>query len=936
MGRHRTECASGRRSARNTFVAVFGIVALLVEPTAPGAAESSAAAPRTYGADAPFTIDQLPPGRLRSDLERLTPTIRAKAMDALHRFSFPSEDVATLRVDTQGHPFYEDDFRGAIERVGEPRTAGRAPFGMTTQAVPSIAASSVGPATVFTLHSRPGAARTVYLNFRGHVITGTGWNTAQKPSLQALPYSLDTDYASFTEAESASIAEIWQRVAEDYAPYDIDVTTEPPPAFGPQTGHVLVTRQYDRNGILIFCSGCGGVAYVGVWGRPDYAYFQPALVFHEVLYNEHNVAEAASHELGHNLGLSHDGQRNPDNSTSEYYYGHGTGYTSWAPIMGAGYAAQVTQWSKGEYTGANNFQDDLSIMRSQLSDAAADHASTRSAATPIVASAGTVASTTPSSELHDSDDFFRDRNNRGTIGAAGDVDVFLVEAGSAGVVDLSVTPAWRAPFVVASNRGANLDVRARLLDVDGALLVESEPAAETNARVRASLPAGRYYLEVSGAGQGTPLTGYSSYASIGGYTITGSVPVGPTQAVSFESAAISASEGAGSVRIPVVRSGGTAGTVSVPYRTWARTAAAGSDYVQSLGTLVFPPGIVEKSITVQLVDNATLEPPETFAVDLGTAQGALQGAASSTTVTINDDESNATLAGFSLKSTTVAGCKAVTAVVTLSEPAPASGLAVSIADTLSSVTSPATVTVPGGSTTKSLTLKTVPVAAIQNGYVRATLAGTTLSQPLSVRPMGVGSVSLTPSTVVGGTTSVGKVNLECKAGPGPITIPLSTSNASIAYPAVAGVTIPIGIQAATFEVRTNAVRARSSATISALPSTGFGKSRVVTVTPAAAISPASLAFGSRTVGSTSTALGVTLANRGTAAYSVSSVGVTGTGASHFTYASACPSSLPAGGSCTISVRFAPTSTGSKTARLTVATSATDTALSVALSGTGTL
>ncbi len=72
-----------------------------------------------------------------------------------------------------------------------------------------------------------------------------------------------------------------------------------------------------------------------------------------------NIAEAASHEIGHNLGLNHDGQTT---STAGYYTGHGSGATGWAPIMGVGYSKEVTQWSKGDYANANNQQDDMSVL----------------------------------------------------------------------------------------------------------------------------------------------------------------------------------------------------------------------------------------------------------------------------------------------------------------------------------------------------------------------------------------------------------------------------------------------------------------------------------------------------------------------------------------------------------------------------------------------
>ena len=95
-------------------------------------------------------------------------------------------------------------------------------------------------------------------------------------------------------------------------------------------------------------------------------------------------------------------------------------------------------------------------------------------------------------------------------------------------------------------------------------------------------------------------------------------------------------------------------------------------------------------------------------------------------------------------------------------------------------------------------------------------------------------------------------------------------------------------------------------------------------------SPTSLSFGDVASGSTSAAQTVTVSNPGSSAASVSSVSVTGP----FSQTNNCGSSIAAGGSCTVSVKFSPTSGGSQTGALSVATSAPGSPLTVALSGTG--
>ncbi len=291
------------------------------------------------------------------------------------------------------------------------------------------------------------------------------------------------------------------------------------------------------------------------------------------------------------------------------------------------------------------------------------------------------------------------------------------------------------------------------------------------------------------------------------------------------------------------------------------------------------------------------------------------------------------LQGLTLNSSTVAGCKSVTGRVTLPGPAPAGGVVVTLSDTLAAASLPATLKILEGAVSKTFTVKTVPVAASQSGEVRATLGSTTLGEDLTVRPMGMSSVSLSPISVVGGLPVAGTVKLECKAGPGAVTADLASSNPAAASPVAASLAVPQGVQSVSFDVRTSAVLSQTSATISATAN-GIMKSRKLTVNVAASVSPTSLRFGNVTVGATSGVLSTTLSNRGAVPYAILSIGFTGTSAKHFVQTNDCPATLAVGATCRVDVRFAPTTAGSKSVQLKIATSAKSTALSVTVSGTG--
>lgn len=370
----------------------------------------------------------------------------------------------------------------------------------------------INPTDTFKLHSKPGAPNVVYINFTGYTITGTEWNLSRNVnSYQARPFDRDGSPSTFSASEKENIAEVWHRISEDYAPFNIDVTTEKPALFGPNVGHILVTNSVDADGKLMPSSGSGGVAYVGPWGYSNFESYQPAFVYYNNLGSGYPtyVSEASSHELGHNLGLSHDGT-----SSVKYYGGHGSGLSSWAPIMGNSYNNNVTQWSTGEYPGANNTQDDMAIIDNDLGRRADDHAATQTSATALIVDVnGFIASSNP-----EFDPLNTRPDNKGIIETRSDTDMFYFDTGS-GDINIVINPAWDA-YTRTSRRGANLDIKATLTDEFGTNIIDND-LSDTNAVISANLTAGRYYLEIAGVGNSS--IPYSDYGSLGQYYIVGTV-----------------------------------------------------------------------------------------------------------------------------------------------------------------------------------------------------------------------------------------------------------------------------------------------------------------------------------------------------------------------------------------------------------------------------
>ena len=98
--------------------------------------------------------------------------------------------------------------------------------------------------------------------------------------------------------------------------------------------------------------------------------------------------------------------------------------------------------------------------------------------------------------------------------------------------------------------------------------------------------------------------------------------------------------------------------------------------------------------------------------------------------------------------------------------------------------------------------------------------------------------------------------------------------------------------------------------------------------------PESAGVSESTVGTSATAMPMTLSNPGTAALTITGISVTGTNASSFGQTNNCGATLAVGASCTITVTFTPASAASLSAAISVANSASGSPQTAALTGTG--
>ncbi|MFO1439283.1 MAG: PKD domain-containing protein [Verrucomicrobiaceae bacterium] len=480
-------------------------------------------------------------------------------------------------------------------------------------------AAAITATDAFALHSKPGASKIIYLDFNGHTTSGTSWNSSftAGASFVTPPYSTDsTVTTAFSQTELDNIYSIWQRVAEDYAPFDVDVTTQEPATIDALIKSTSTDTQF---GVRVCIGGscfdwygasAGGVAYLNsfTWNSDT-----PCFVFTAQLGNGNAkyTAEATSHEAGHTFNLSHDGQVAYGTTAAVGYY---QGHANWAPIMGVGYYKDVVQWSKGNYPYANNTQDDTAIIAGITGYRTDAHGDSIVNATPLT---GTSLSAS------------------GIIERRTDADLFSFATG-AGAVSFTATTAAPSP---------DLDIQLSLYDGLGNLVTSANPAT-LDATLSTTLAQGTYYLAVDGVGTGDPLTAYDDYASLGQFSLTGTVlPVNGQAPIAVADASAPTS-GAAPLAVSFSSSGsydpdgtiaaydwdfgdGTTSTVANPVKSYANPGTYTASLVvvdnTGLSSVADTVVIVVQSNKVVYVGNITM-----------TLSSTKQGYAATATVTVRN------------------------------------------------------------------------------------------------------------------------------------------------------------------------------------------------------------------------------------------------------------------------------------------------------------
>jgi streptogramin lyase len=319
------------------------------------------------------------------------------------------------------------------------------------------------------LSSLPGAPANLWLDFTAGtdvaLTTGSHYNAT---------FDQDGDPATFSTGELSAITTIWQKVAEAYAPFNLNVTTVRPDNLAPGvTLHEVI-------GGFAPTLNEGGVADEGAFlsGGEVQAYTGPG------------TAVAAVHEAGHGFGLLHQSTWSGATLVAEYSWGLPDGT---APFMGNNVFAARPMWWYG-LDDQRLYQDDMAVI-------AANGFGYRPAVT-----GNSAATAEPLSVLGTS------ISTTGLIGNMSQLDYWSFSTGG-GSVSFTVSA---APYSV-------LHPKFEIVDQSGNAVVGWQDPDSAHVAWSGTLAAGNYRIVIASHGISSAATVTNYGFDVGHYTVAGTV-----------------------------------------------------------------------------------------------------------------------------------------------------------------------------------------------------------------------------------------------------------------------------------------------------------------------------------------------------------------------------------------------------------------------------
>ncbi|MDR3690945.1 MAG: hypothetical protein P4L46_16320 [Fimbriimonas sp.] len=171
------------------------------------------------------------------------------------------------------------------------------------------------------------------------------------------------------------------------------------------------------------------------------------------------------------------------------------------------------------------------------------------------------------------------------------------------------------------------------------------------------------------------------------------------------------------------------------------------------------------------------------------------------------------LASVSVSPATVVAGKTATGTITLSAPAPSGGSVVTVWPSNSYASVPVSVSIPAGHITATFPVSTFGVTGATNVTIMSSMVGITCTASFTIESAQGLALSLSPTSVAGGSTSTGTVTLNSPAGPNGAVVNLASTSTSASVPT--SITIPAGALTGWFTINTRRVSTLSTATIAA-------------------------------------------------------------------------------------------------------------------------